>query len=161
MRLSESLQRKRDRHPRRVGAESAKPRRHDIHRPARPLRPDADHRRGALGGRSPRGCRPRRPRMGAPGHGPRRRAPVQEPQDAHGRHRGGGRADQGAQRSADPAVHHRGEFGRRRRPAHEVPLPRPASSAPAAQHDPAPQDGPGDPPLPRRRGIPRDRDPPI
>ena len=46
-------------------------------------------------------------------------------------------------RSRSSPLHHRGGVGRRRRPAHEVPLPRPAASAAAAQHDPAPQDGPG------------------
>ena len=49
--------------------------------------------------------------------------------------------------------------GRRRRPAYEIPLPRPAPSSPAAQHDPASQDGPGDPPLPERRRFPGDRNP--
>ena len=91
--------------------------------------------------------------------GARRRARGEEPQDAHGRHRSGRRADRGAQRGADPALHHRRAVGRRRRPAHEIPLPRPAPPAPAAQHDPAAQDGAGDPPLPRQRGIPRDRNP--
>ena len=50
-------------------------------------------------------------------------------------------------------------LGRRRRPAYEIPLPRPAPSSPAAQHDPAAQDGAGNPPLPRRGRLPRDRNP--
>ena len=64
-----------------------------------------------------------------------------------------------AARGRSAPVHHRGELGRRRRPAYEIPLPRPAPSSPAAQHDPASQDGPGDPPLPERRRFPGDRNP--
>ena len=84
-----------------------------------------------------------------------------KPQNADGRHRGHGREGGHPARSRSAPLHHRRGLGRRRRPAHEVPLPRPAASAPATQHDSAPQDGPGDPPLPLRRGIPRDRNPPA
>ena len=154
LRLFESRECEPDRDPRRLGAEGAQPGRHDLHRPARPLRHHADRGRGALAGRRARGRGAPGPRIRGAGHGPRARTFVEKPPDGHGRRGGHGREAHDPQRGADPALHHRGGVGRRRRPAHEVPLPRLAPCAVAAQHDPAPQDGAGDPPLPRQRGIP-------
>ena len=142
-----------------MGAESEEPRRHDLHRLEGPLRHHPDRRRGTLPRRGARNGLPRGPRMGHPGRRQSRQAAVEKPQNADGRHRSHGREGGHPARSRSAPLHHRGGLGRRRRPAHEVPLPRPAASAPATQHDPAPQDGPGDPPLPLQRGIPRDRNP--
>ena len=134
-----------------MGAESEEPRRHDLHRLEGPLRHHPDRRRGTLARRGARNGLPRGPRMGHPGRRQSRQAAVEKPQNADGRHRSHGREGGHPARSRSAPLHHRGGLGRRRRPAHEVPLPRPAASAPATQHDPAPQDGPGDPPLPLQR----------
>ena len=150
---------KRNGHPGRLGAESPQPGCDDLHRPAGPLRHHPDRRRRTLSGRCQGRGRRTGPRIRPSGRRPRGRAFVQEPEDAYGRHRSRRLEARGAARGRSAPVHHRGELGRRRRPAYEIPLPRPAPSSPAAQHDPASQDGPGDSPLPERRRFPGDRNP--
>ena len=142
-----------------MGAESEEPRRHDLHRPARPLRHYSGRHRGALARRSPPNGMLRGPRMGHPGGRQGHRAAIEKSQDGNRRHRGRRPEGDHTPRSRSSPVHDRRGFGRRRRPAHEIPLPRPAPPAVAAQHDPAAQDGAGNPPLPRRGRLPRDRNP--
>ena len=100
----------------------------------------------------------RGPRMGHQVVGKVVERQSKKPQNGDGRHQVAAEKVTILPRAEVPPFHRRG-FGRRRRPAHEIPLPRPAPAARCNQHDPAAQDGAGDPPLPLRRGIPRDRNP--
>ena len=77
------------------------------------------------------------------------RAPVEEPEDADGRHRDSGDDASRAQRERNTAVHHRGQHRRRRRTAHEVPLSRPAPCVCAEKYGVAPQNDDSDAQLPR------------
>ncbi len=148
---------------RRLGPPPPRPRRPGLHRPARPHRasssssstPTSRARRSS----SPTGCAPRtcltrvragrapRPRDGQPGA-------------ADGRVRGPGARRDAARRRGDAAVRDRGLLGRGGRGgAPAPPLPRPAPRADGAGDRPPPRGHRGDPRVPRRRGLPRHRDP--
>ena len=159
MRCAACRERRPDGDARRLGAEGAQLGRHDLHRPARSLRPDADRRRGALVRRDPPDGRRTGPRIRPASDGPRHRTRVEESQAAHGRDRDRGRCARDPQPLGRSSLHDRGGVGRRRRPAHEIPLPRPAPAAVAAGADPAAPDGARRAHVPRRGGIPRNRNP--
>ena len=124
---------KRNGHAGRLGTESPQPRRDDLHRPAGPLRHHPDRRRRAL-------VRPMSrpwPTDWAANTSFRSTGRVvgtfvQEPKDAYGRHRSRRLEARGAARGRSAPIHHRGGVGRRRRPAYEIPLPRPAPSSPCS-----------------------------
>ena len=125
-----------DRPPLRLGLPQARPRRHPLPRPARPLRPHAGRRPSEPsvlpGGDGP----PARERR----HGdrPGRRARRERDQPRH-RHRQGrarrGRVRRRERRGPDPDLPRGRRLGRRRRgPAPQVPLPRPAPRVAAQEH---------------------------
>ena len=156
----ERLERRRARAGRRLGRAPPRPRRADLHRPARPLRDPAarlspgerrrDVRRGGAAAR----------RVRRLGRGRRRaaRGAQHQPRAADRRDRACGHRHAAAGGVADAAVSARRGDRARRDPAPASPHARPAPplhgrGARAAQRRRA-----DDPPGPRRRGLPRDRD---
>ncbi len=97
--------------------------------------------------------------MGDTGDRHRCRAHQQERPHPHGRHRDHSQRAEGAQPQRGTPLHHRGRHRRRRRPAHEVSLPRPAPLMRTLQSRVAPSHGVRDTPLSRLKGLPRSGDP--
>ena len=148
---------------RRLGPPPPRPRRARVHRPARPHRarparlPPGRVRRGVRA-RAPPARRGRAQRRRARSSAAIRRpsTPSCRPGEFEVRVARGG----AARRRADAAVRDRGLLGRGRRGgAASPPLPRPAPRADGARRSSsATAVDRGDPRLPRRRGLPRDRD---
>ena len=153
--------RRRDAARGRLGAPPPRPRRADLHRPARPHRPAAA-RLPARGGA--RGARRRRaPARRGRDHRPsgellRREEGTVNPEPADRRGRAGGERVRAAGRRRDAAVPDRRGRAGGRGAAPALPLPRPAQGAHARHDGAAPRRGQDDPRPPQRRGLPRDRD---
>src|SRR6185295_8168752 len=148
------------RHPHGVGGDAPGPRRGGLRRPARPG--------GHLPGRGPAGGVEGRPRGGRPrprrvrargdrGGGPSLRG-HRQPEDPDRGRGGAGPRDPRALRGAHAAVPDRGRADDVRGHPAQVPLPRSAPAAHAAQHRAAPPRHDGRAHLPRRAGLLRDRD---
>jgi len=116
LRRAPTLQCLSDGNARGMGAEGAQSGRYDILRSARPLRSGAGRRRGALARNCAGGCGGDRPRIRFAGYRTRRRALVEEPQDAHWRDRDRGLEHRYTQSCPDASLYYRGDVGRRRRP---------------------------------------------
>ena len=165
--LPRRLVRTADRGPRRhrgacgrLGAPPARPRRPDLHRPARPLRdrparvPPRERSRGArartraaLRGRGQRGR-----------HGHPARSAEREPEPGHRRDRARGEPARDPGRRRDPAIPGRQRLGCRRDHPPAPPLARPAPP-PAPAHDRAAPPGHRDHARdPQRSRLPGDRD---
>ena len=143
-----------------MGAPPARPRRPDLHRPARPHGPAAARVPARGGAAGPRGggraaLRGRDQRRG-PAGGPRPER--RQPGPAHRRGRAGGVRARAARGRPDAAVPDRRGRSGGRGAAPALPLPRSAQGRDARPHHPAPRARQDDPRSPGGPGLPRDRD---
>ena len=158
MRRAPPCRQRKESHPRGMGAEIPQARRHDLHRPARPLRHHAARGRERCRPRTRADGRLARQGICDPGAWRGRGAYQQESQDAYGRDRDKARGHRHTQQVRSASVHNRGGERRRRRPKGEVPLPRPAPSPSAEGARAQAQARPGGAQLSRRAGLYGDRD---
>ena len=159
MRRAQAVRRRPRGDTRRLGSACSQDGGHDVRRPPRPLRHHPGGVQQLRQRRALRGRQPPRPRVRGQDNGHGARARGQEPQHPHRRHRADRRETRSAQPLRNPPLHNRGGDRRRRRPANEVPLPRPAPPQRAPQPRAAPPHDHGGAPLSRLQGVPRDRDP--